>query len=152
MTALPFPPTTPKPPQPKDGILEIATVVTGLIAIGVSLLLSRYDIHSLFDVSIELAGLLGGGFAGAYTLGMFTRRANSPGVAIGVGSSIVLTTWAWSMSLVHPYFYLAISIMLCIVIGYVASLFFPPPTRSLDGLTIFSRSDVNRATPASNET
>jgi SSS family transporter len=143
-----------KKPDPATSVrfAEIATVVTGLIAIGVSLLLSRYDIHSLFDVSIELAGLLGGGFAGAYTLGMFTRRANSPGVAIGVGSSIVLTTWAWSMSLVHPYFYLAISIMLCIVIGYVASLFFPPPTRSLEGLTIFSRSDVNRAAPASNET
>jgi hypothetical protein len=83
---------------------------------------------------------------------MFTRRANSPGVAIGIGASIVLTFVAWSFDLVHPYFYLAISIMLCIVIGYVASLFFPPPTRSLEGLTIFSRSDVNRAAPASNET
>lgn len=111
-------------------------MVTGLIAIGVALLLSRYDIHSLFDVSIELAGLLGGGFAGACTLGMFTRRANSPGVAIGVGSSIALTLGAWSVDLVHPHFYLAISIMLCIVIGYLASLFFPKPTRSLEGLTI----------------
>lgn len=127
-----------KKPNPATSVrfAEIATVVTGLIAIGVALLLSRYDIHSLFDVSIELAGLLGGGFAGAYTLGMFTRRANSPGVAIGVGASIALTLFAWSIDLVHPYFYLAISIMLCIVIGYVASLFFPKPTRSLEGLTI----------------
>ncbi len=129
-----------KKPDPKKSVLfaEIMTVVAGLIGIGFALLLSRYDIHSLFDVSIELAGLLGGGFAGAYTLGMFTRRANSPGVAIGVGSAIVLTTIAWSMNLVHPYFYLAISIMLCIVIGYIASLFFPAPTRSLRGLTIYS--------------
>ncbi len=111
--------------EPSVRFAEAATVVTGLVGIGAALLLSRFDIHSLFDVSIELAGLLGGGFAGAYTLGMFTRRANSPGVAIGVASSIVLTTVAWSMNLVHPYFYLAISIMLCIVIGYVASLFFP---------------------------
>ena len=115
---------------------EWMTVLAGLFAIGAALLLSRFDVHSLFDVSIELAGLLGGGFAGAYTLGMFTRRANSPGVAIGVASSIVLTTLAWSMSLVHPYFYLAISILLCIVIGYLASLLFPAPTRSLAGLTI----------------
>jgi Na+/proline symporter len=117
---------------------EAMTVVAGLLGIGCALLLSRYDIHSLFDVSIELAGLLGGGFAGAYTLGMFTRRANSPGVAIGVASSIVLTTYAWSMKLVHPYFYLAISILLCIVIGYLASLLFPAPQRSLKGLTIYS--------------
>nr|WP_316642314.1 sodium:solute symporter [uncultured Roseateles sp.] len=129
-----------KNPDAKKSVLfaEIMTVVAGLIGVGFALLLSRYDIHSLFDVSIELAGLLGGGFAGAYTLGMFTRRANSPGVAIGVGSAIVLTTIAWSMNLVHPYFYLAISIMLCIVIGYIASLFFPAPTRSLRGLTIYS--------------
>ena len=129
-----------KNPTQKQSVLfaEIMTVVAGLIGIGLALLLSRYDIHSLFDVSIELAGLLGGGFAGAYTLGMFTRRANSAGVAIGVAGSITLTTIAWSMSLVHPYFYLAISIMLCIVIGYIASLFFPAPTRSLKGLTIYS--------------
>mgnify|MGYP000858237890 CR=1 FL=1 len=118
---------------------EWMTVVVGLAGMGLALLLSRYDIHSLFDVSIELAGLLGGGFAGAYTLGMFTRRANSQGVAIGVGGAIVLTTLAWSFDLVHPYFYLGISIMLCIVIGYLASLLFPPTQRSLEGLTIHDR-------------
>lgn len=129
-----------KNPTQKQSVLfaEIMTVVAGLIGIGLALLLSRYDIHSLFDVSIELAGLLGGGFAGAYTLGMFTRRANSPGVAIGIGCSIALTFVAWSFKLVHPYFYLAISILLCIVIGYVASLLFPAPTRSLKGLTIYA--------------
>jgi len=138
-------------PTPKKCVLfaEWMTVVVGLVGIGVALLLSTYDIHSLFDVSIELAGLLGGGFAGAYTLGMFTRRANSQGVAIGIASSIALTLVAWSMELVHPYFYLAISIMLCIVIGYVASLFFPKPTRSLDGLTIYAKGDSNYVTPLS---
>lgn len=129
-----------KHPDPAKSVrfAEWMTVVAGLLGIGCALLLSRYDIHSLFDVSIELAGLLGGGFAGAYTLGMFTRRANSGGVAIGVASSIVLTTIAWSMKLVHPYFYLAISIMLCIVIGYCASFLFPQTTRSLKGLTIYA--------------
>ena len=117
-------------------IAEWSGVGVGLIGIAIALVMSRYDIHSLFDVSIELAGLLGGGFAGAYTLGMFTRRANSAGVAIGVAASVLITLVCWSMDLVHPYFYLAISIALCIVIGYVASLFFPAPTRSLEGLTI----------------
>ncbi|WP_246193321.1 sodium:solute symporter [Pseudoxanthomonas yeongjuensis] len=138
-----------KNPTPKKSVLfaELMTVAVGLVGIGVALLLSRYDIHSLFDVSIELAGLLGGGFAGAYTLGMFTRRANSAGVAIGVASSIALTLVAWSMDLVHPYFYLAISIMLCIVIGYLASLLFPAPSRNLDGLTIYAKSDSNYVKP-----
>jgi hypothetical protein len=63
-------------------------------------------------------------------------------VAIGIGSSIVITTLAWSMQLVHPYFYLAISILLCICIGYVASLLFPAPSaQALEGLTIYGERD-----------
>ena len=128
-----------KNPTPKQSVFfaEAMTVLTGVIGIAAALVLARYDILSLFDVSIELAGLLGGGFAGAYTLGMFTRRANWQGVFIGIGAAISLTFVAWSMSLVHPYFYLGISIMLCIVVGYGASYFFPPPARSLKGLTIY---------------
>ena len=130
-----------KNPNPKTSVrfAEAMTIVTGMLGMGVALVLTRYDIHSLFDISIELAGLLGGGFAGAYTLGMFTRRANWQGVAIGVAVSIALTTTAWTMKLVHPYFYLAISIFICIVVGYIASWFFPAPSaKSLVGLTIYS--------------
>ncbi|MFO1326686.1 MAG: sodium:solute symporter [Rubrivivax sp.] len=117
-------------------VAEWMTVVIGLVGMGLALLLARFDIQSMFDVSIELAGLLGGGFAGAYTLGMFTRRANAPGVAIGVAAAIVVTTGAWALKLVHPYFYLAISILVCIVVGWCASWLFPPPARPLVGLTI----------------
>jgi SSS family transporter len=115
---------------------EWMSVVIGLVGIGLALLLSLYDIHSLLDLTIELAGLLGGGFAGAYTLGMFTKRANSGGVAIGIATAIVVTLTAWSLRLVHPYFYLGISIMVCIVVGYLASYLFPAPARSLEGLTV----------------
>lgn len=123
----------------KKGVFfaEVMTVVVGLVGIGAALVLSKFDVRSLFDVSIELAGLLGGGFAGAYTLGMFTRRANSAGVAIGIAAAIVITFVAWLNDLVHPYFYLAISILSCIVVGYLASLCFPAPTRDLTGLTIY---------------
>ena len=69
---------------------------------------------------------------------MFTRRANSAGVSIGVATAIVVTFAAWWNDLVHPYFYLGISIFICIVVGYLASLLFPPPARSLAGLTIFN--------------
>ena len=126
-------------PQKSVRFAEWIGVLVGVIGIGIAIVLSRFDIHSLFDMSIELLGLLGGGFAGAYTLGMFTRRANAPGVAIGIGASLVLTFVIWTLQLIHPYYYLAISIFLCIVIGYAASLFFPAPTRSLEGLTIYER-------------
>ena len=71
---------------------------------------------------------------------MFSKRANWQGTAIGIVSATVVTLVCWIFSLVHPYFYLAIAIVASIAIGYVASLFFPPPTKEqLDGLTIYDR-------------
>ncbi len=117
---------------------EIITVVSGVIGIGLALLLTRFEIKSLLDLALELWGLLGGGFAGAYTLGMFTRRSNWQGVVIGVAVSIAVTLGAWAVGLVHPYFYLPLSVFVCIVVGYTSSYLFPAP-RSLKGLTIYEK-------------
>lgn len=118
---------------------EWMSVVVGLIGIAIAIILSRMDIHSLLDLTIELFGLLGGSCAGAYTLGMFTRRANWQGVAIGIIAASLLTLVVWIFGLIHPYWYLALAIMASIVIGYLASLLFPPPSHSLEGLTIYDK-------------
>lgn len=130
------------PPTQKEAVrfAEWMTVVIGVIGIALAVILSRLDVRSLLDLTIELFGLLGGSCAGAYTLGMFTKRANWQGTAIGIIAATVFTLVCWIFSLVHPYFYLAIAIVSSIVIGYVASLLFPPPTKEqLDGLTIYDR-------------
>lgn len=125
---------------------EWMSVLVGLIGIGIAIILSRMDIHSLLDLTIELFGLLGGSCAGAYTLGMFTRRANWQGVAIGIVAASLLTLVVWIFGLIHPYWYLALAIMASIVIGYLASLFFPPPSHSLEGLTIYDKKRKTAAT------
>jgi SSS family transporter len=117
---------------------EIASVGVGLVGIAIAIVLSRLDIHSLLDLTIELFGLFGGACAGAYTLGLFTRRANWQGVAIGIVTASIITLVVWIFGLVHPYLYLALAIASSIAIGYLASLLFPPPSHSLAGLTIFS--------------
>jgi SSS family solute:Na+ symporter len=132
-----------KNPLPKRSLrfAEIVTVVAGFIGVGLALLLSRYEIESVLDLALELWGLVGGGFAGAYTLGMFTRRSNWQGVVIGVAVSIIVTLLIWSTDLLHPFFFLPLSIMVCIVVGYAASWLFPPPER-LEGLTIYKQDIV----------
>jgi solute:Na+ symporter, SSS family len=121
-------------------LAEWVTVIAGVIGIGLAILLSRFNISSFLDIAIEFAGLFGGAFGGAYTLGMFTRRANWQGVLIGMGFSFVATFVIWWYQLVHPFLYLGISILFSIVVGYIGSLFFPPPDeKTLAGLTIFRR-------------
>lgn len=119
-------------------LAEIMTVVGGGIGIGTALLLAKSDIKSALDTSFILMGLLGGGFAGCYALGMFTKRANWQGAFIGVGASLVLTLVSWMFNLVHPFFYIVIANLTTITVGYCASLLFPAPTQSLLGLTVYT--------------
>lgn len=120
-------------------LAEWVTVIAGLIGIGLAILLSRFSINSFLDTSIELVGLFGGSFGGAYTLGMFTRRANWQGVIVGMIVSFIATFAVWWEKLVHPFLYLAVSILISIVVGYLASYLFPPPSEeSIAGLTILT--------------
>lgn len=125
-------------PEKSVKLAETVTILAGLIGIGTALLLATAEIKSALDTSFVLIGLLGGGFAGCYALGIFTRRANWQGAFVGVGASLVITFTAWIFNAVHPYFYIVIAILTCIVVGYVASWFFPAPQQSLHGLTIFT--------------
>lgn len=125
-------------PQTSVRLAEWMTVIAGIIGVGTAILLAKVDIQSALDKSFELTYLLGGGFAGCYGLGMFTRRANWQGAALGVAASLLLTFGAWSVKLVHPYFYGVIAVASCMIVGYAASLFFPAPVQSLAGLTIFT--------------
>ena len=128
-----------EPTQKKSlALAEVVTVVGGCIGIGTALLLATADIKSALDTSFALGGLLGGGFAGSYALGLFTKRANWQGAMIGVAFSIVITLTAWSHDVVHPVFYILIANLTTIVFGFSASMFFPAPTQSLVGLTVYT--------------
>jgi len=119
-------------------VAEFATVIGGMVGIGTAILLARANIQSALDTSFALGGLLGGGFAGCYALGIFTKRANWQGTMIGVAVSIVLTLYAWTQNAVHPFFYIFIANLTTITVGYFASYFFPAPKQSLLGLTIYT--------------
>jgi solute:Na+ symporter, SSS family len=117
-------------------LAEWVSVLAGLIGTSCALLLSRFDVQSLFDTSIQLTAILGGGFAGTYALGIFTRRANWQGAMLGTFASIACAFLLKPH--VSPILLNGAAIGACIVVGYIASYFFPPPRMALDGLTIFT--------------
>ncbi len=130
-----------KNPSPAKSVrlAEWATVLTGIAGTSLALYLSTLNIHSLWDKFYELMALLGGGFSGIYALGMFTRRANWQGAVTGIVASIVLTLLTKFYTNFHVLMYGVVSIIACMVFGYLGSLFFPAPTQSLRGLTIFDQ-------------
>jgi Na+/proline symporter len=115
------------------------TVVVGLLGVGTALLLGLAGTASAFDTWFVLWGILGGGFAGCYGLGMFTRRANHQGAFIGVVASVICTLVVWRGQLVAPVLYPTFGILACLICGYLGSWFFPAPSRPLLGLTVWDR-------------
>ena len=120
-------------------LAEITTVVTGALGTGLALFLSRFDTASLFDSFLALMSLLGGGFAGIYALGMFTRRANWQGCVIGIVASVVILLLVKLYTPIHVLMYTVISIGACIGCGFAGSYLFPASAKSLRGLTIYDQ-------------
>ncbi len=122
----------------------VVTILAGVISTAVAVLFTYFDIKSMFDAMLQLTAILGGGFAGTYALGLFSRRTNWQGALIGTGASIacaVLLRPVLSPILLNP-----AAIAACIIVGYFASWFFPAPRQNLDGLTVYTA----RAKPTGN--
>ncbi len=114
------------------------TFCLGLVVTGTGLLLASFDINSLWDVFLELLGLLGGTLAGLFALGILTRRAHAAGALAGVVASVAALYLIKTLTAVHFFLYAGIGIMTCVVVGYLTSLVLPHDRVSLEGLTLFT--------------
>ena len=117
-------------------LARIITMVLGAFGTGCALLMATYPIKSLWDFFLALLGLLGGGLAGLFILGIFTRRANSAGAIIGVICSTVILYCVQRFTDVHFFLYGAVGIGTCTSVGYFASLLITSSKSSPDNLTI----------------
>jgi SSS family solute:Na+ symporter len=127
-------------PQVSDAqclrLARTLTVVLGVAGTATALLMVRFSIQSLWDVFLRIVGLLGGGLAGVFVLGIFTRRANATGAIIGALLSAVLLAWIQRNTALHFFLYGGIGMLSCVVIGYLTSFVLGGRPQISDGLTI----------------
>ncbi|MBO9154712.1 sodium/solute symporter [Chitinophaga sp. GCM10012297] len=121
-------------------VAKIATVVLGVFATGLSLILVFMDVNSILDVFQEITGLFIGASAALFMLGIFTRRANATGALIGAVSSGLILYLVKTMTPLSFWLYSAIGFLSCCIIGYLASCLFPGK-KGLQGLTWYSIND-----------
>jgi hypothetical protein len=88
---------------------------------------------------MEIMGLFGGGLAGMFLAGIFTRRTHQTGILIGFAASAAVLYLARASGAIHFFLYGAIGIFTCAVVGWLASRFLPGPRKNLTGLTIHSK-------------
>ena len=114
-----------RPQAPDLSCLRLArwlTVALGIIGTGTAAWMAFMDISSLWDMFLIIVGLFGGGLAGLFVLGAFTKKANSTGALIGFAISIVVQYLVQQNPSIHFLAYGATGIGSCVVAGYAASL------------------------------
>jgi solute:Na+ symporter, SSS family len=116
------------------------TLALGVIAVGTASVMATSPIQSQWDLFLQILGLLGGGLAGVFMLGIFTRRAHGMGAFVGVVASAVVLFLVQRYTRVHFFLYAMVGIFTCLVVGYLASVLIPVTRQSLEGLTIHTLS------------
>jgi SSS family solute:Na+ symporter len=118
--------------------------ISGLLAVGVGALYLLAGNEGVLGIIFTVYAIFSGGIVGIFLLGVFVPRANRRGVNIGIIACIIFTAWAFLTStplgIDHPCLLLDMgeynfghhklmlgvySHLVVIVVGYVASLFFP---------------------------
>ena len=99
---------------------RVLVLTIGIIATICGVIVSLMEITSLLDFGLQVFAVFGGGFAAAYGLGLFTRRARWDGVLIGTGVSAIASFFL--VKTVSPILMQATTIGISLVVGYVASL------------------------------
>ena len=112
------------------------TVLVGVIGTGFGLYMAVVESTSMWDQYTKVIGLFGGGLAGLFALGIFTRRAHSGGALIGLMASAFVLYEVRASEAVHFFLYTAIGMGTCFFVGLASSLVLPGAEKSVEGLTI----------------
>ena len=153
-----------KPGRPDKQYLragKLMVVISGLLAVGIGCLYLLTGNEGVLGVVFTLYAIFSGGIVGIFLLGLFSARANRQGVNIGIIACILFTAWAFLTStpigihekkllldlgkynFTHHILMLGVySHLVVIVVGYIASLFFPKPV--LDKNLLYSSWKANR--------
>ena len=131
-------------------------VISGLISIGIGAIYINLGNEGILGIIFTLYAIFSGGIVGIFLLGLFSARANRQGINIAIVVCVIFTAYAFLTStkfnfgdtelllidfgaynFTHNKLMLGVySHLVIIVVGYVASLFFPKP--KLDKFLLYS--------------
>ena len=71
---------------------RLVTIITGTGVVALAMAFTR--VQSMADAALEFVSLVGGGVLGMFLLGIFTKRATSRGLYVGIACCIGFVLWA----------------------------------------------------------
>lgn len=141
---------------------KIVVGVSGAIAVAVGMYIAKKGDEAL-GLYYAATAIVSAGLAGMFLLAFFSRRANRQGLWIGIICALIFTAWATLTGGKSPILHLGwsytwpsvmigvIAHLIVLVVGYLASLFFPPE-KNLKTEWTFQGWLQNRGQPAEAKT
>ena len=111
-------------------------IIVGIIGTIIAAYLVKSNQSQLLNAYCSILGLFGGPVAGAFLLGIFTRRANGTGVFIGVLLSVVAEIILMKTGIYFMYYGIC-GIIVCVIGGYFFSFLFNNK-KNIVGLSIYT--------------
>lgn len=120
---------------------RITIVVAGLLSYCIAIYLIAEDSNNLWDLFLLVTGLFGVPLAGIFAVGIFTKRANTLGVIVGLLAGVVIAYLMKGVGGANSPFYVSIiSFFIAFIFGYLISLFVPAKNaKDITGLTIYDK-------------
>jgi len=110
-------------------IARLVVIIIGLLGTGFALWMATSNIRDLWNLFMKVIGLFGGGLAGIFVLGMFTRRATTGGILCGLLASLLvqaaLTYLPMFDGALHAWMFAFTGLASCVIVGYLCSFFLP---------------------------
>ena len=102
---------------------RLACMISGLIGVGLALLMATWNILSLLDYFNTILGLLSSGIGGLFLIGIFFKQVNGRAALIGflLGEAVVF--WLNAYTNISFLLYGFIGMLVCVVVGVVLSMF-----------------------------
>ena len=133
--------------------MQAMSLFSGFFGTGMAYYLIHSETPSIQQLNVELGALFGGGFAGVFALGMFTRKTHELGAIVGIlcGAVVPFLLKFYFVGSLHWTVWGIAGVLSCMVFGYLASLVIPWKRKPLTGLTIFDQMPETPDTPGADE-
>lgn len=104
-------------------VARLACMISGLLGVGLALLMATWNILSLLDYFNTILGLLSSGIGGLFLIGIFFKQVNGRAALIGflLGEAVVF--WLNAYTDVSFLLYGFIGMLVCVAVGVLLSIF-----------------------------
>lgn len=133
---------------------KLTSVMLSLLMMGGAVLFHLADGKTLMDTSITVTAMFGGGIAGAFLFGIFTRLGDHHAVLAGMAATVAFTAYAALMQFkvlprsFDPYYTAILANGVMFAVCFLASKCLPAKPRDLSRLTLWDREkSPNHDTP-----